>query len=411
MPSSPASETKERYVTLCHQKSTEPHDYIVKTLTKAATDYLLNASPDLKLDFAGNNKLMTEKRLSDQDVDLLVTILSRSVSLTSLDLRYNNLTDKAALSIARLIKDSPSLKELNVMCNDFTESGAELISEALHTSKTLRSLKMNGNKIGNRGGMYFAQALQINSKLRELDLGDCDLGTECVIAFATVLNQNNNLRAINLNRPILFSLQEETVVHIGLMLKVNNALRELHLSKFDMKDFGVERLCEGLVDNYTLVYLNLSCNRITRDGAAVIARLLRRNTPLEILDLGFNRIENDGAMHISAALASTNSCLKALVLLSNCIGGKGIASIATSMKQNSSLSNLYVWGNDLDETACDSLSEIINSNRLNQKNTDVKPYVVDNRTYLAEMSHGIRRFYYWTPSYGPDVVGMDGDEM
>ena len=227
--------------------------------------------------------------------------------------------------------------------------------------------------------------------------------------MATVLNQNRHLRALNLNRPLLFSKQEETVVHLGRMLKVNSTLRELHLAKYDMRDFGVERLCDGLRDNYTLVYLNLSCNRISRDGAGVLAKLLRRNTPLEILDLSFNRIEEDGAKHLSAALATSNSNLKALVLVSNCIGGDGIVAVASAMNTNASLSNVYIWGNDLHEAACDAFGQLMRSKRLQQRNTDVQPYIVDGRTYLSELSHGIRRFYYWTPSYGPDVVGMDDD--
>lgn len=40
------------------------------------------------------------------------------------------------------------------------------------------------------------------------------------------------------------------------------------------------------------------------------------------------------------------------------------------------------------------------SGRLKPDNTDVEPYVVDGRTYLAEVSNGLKRHYYWTPTYG-----------
>ena len=410
MASTAASETKDKYIVLCTQRDVKPHEYIVSSLQKIAKDSLLSTSDDLVLDLAGNNKLMTNRRLGDSDIDVLCAILSRSTALTALDLRYNNFTDKGAEAVGKLIKVSQSLVEVNLMCNDITEVGAGHIAEALHSSKSLRSLKINGNKIGNKGGMFFAQALQINSKLRELDLGDCDLKTESIIALSTVLHQNKHLRALNLNRPVVFSLQEEVTIHIGRMLRVNQTLRELHLAKFDIRDFGVERLCEALRENYSLVYLNLTCNRISRDGAAVLASLLRRNTSLEILDLSYNRIQSDGAKHLSAALAASNSNLKALVLVSNCIEGDGIVSVATAMKTNHTLSNVYIWGNNLDQRASHAFDDLIQSKRLKLSNTDVKPYVVDNRVYLAELSHGIRRFYYWTPSYGPDVVGMPDDE-
>lgn len=388
---SAANETKEKYIALCQQRNVEAHEYVLKALNKSAKDFLLSQTDEMCIDLAGNNKLMTQERLSDDDIDILCSIISKSTVLASLDLRYNNFTDSAAASIAKFIEESPCIKSLNLMCNEITADGAQKIATALQDNSTLRSLKMNGNKIGNKGGMYFAQALQINSKLRQLDLGDTDLGTESIIALSTVLGQNKHLRSINMNRPILFSQQEETTVHISKMLKINHNLRELHISKCDIGDFGVERLCDGLTDNYSLVYLDLSCNKITRDGAKTLSALLRKNTPLEILDLGHNRIEDDGAQHISEALAVYNSSLKALVISYNSINGKGLVLIAHAMFSNSSLSNIYIWGNNLEKLACDAFKSLIDSKRLLQKNTDVRPYEVDGINRLAEMSHGLRR--------------------
>ena len=41
------------------------------------------------------------------------------------------------------------------------------------------------------------------------------------------------------------------------MLKVNVRLKEIHLSHYDMRDFGAERLKENLIDNLTLTHLDL----------------------------------------------------------------------------------------------------------------------------------------------------------
>ena len=42
------------------------------------------------------------------------------------------------------------------------------------------------------------------------------------------------------------------------MLKVNVRLREIHLSHYDMRDFGAARLKEHLVDNLMLTHLDLN---------------------------------------------------------------------------------------------------------------------------------------------------------
>ena len=83
---------------------------------------------------AGNNKLVTDVRLNDADVRLLCETLKNNTFVTSLDLRYNNVTDDGAKHIAKLIEETPTLKEINLMCNDFGEDGAEAIAEALQVS-------------------------------------------------------------------------------------------------------------------------------------------------------------------------------------------------------------------------------------------------------------------------------------
>lgn len=41
------------------------------------------------------------------------------------------------------------------------------------------------------------------------------------------------------------------------MLDVNHSLKELHLGKHGMTDCGLQRLCEALISNHSLRYLDL----------------------------------------------------------------------------------------------------------------------------------------------------------
>ncbi|CAJ0922625.1 unnamed protein product [Ranitomeya imitator] len=47
-----------------------------------------------------------------------------------------------------------------------------------------------------------------------------------------------------------------------------------------------------------------------------------------------------------------------------------------------------------------AFSELLLTGRLDASSTDVRPYVVDGRVYLAELFHGLKKHYYWTPTYG-----------
>ncbi|XP_013416637.1 leucine-rich repeat-containing protein 34 isoform X2 [Lingula anatina] len=397
------TETITRFKAVCAELNCKPCPYINRVLEKEKLDAEEDYKDSMHMSLAGNNHLMTNTRINDQDVQVLYKTLYNNMYVTSIDLRYNHITDEGAKAIGKLLEETPLLRELNLMCNEIGEAGAEAIARALQINESLVFLRMNGNKIGNKGGMYFAQMLQVNMNLEQLDVGDCDLEQESVIALGTVLTQNQTLRALNVNRPILFSHQEECTVHMAKTLKVNRTLREIHMQKYDMRDFGATRLAENLMGNYTLRYLDLSCNRITRDGTFELAKFLKMNTPLEILDLGYNRLEDDGAIHLADALTTFNTNLQTLVICYNNISSKGLCAIADCMKFNMGLQAVYIWGNNLEEPAAIAFSGLLQTERLLPKNTDVRPYVVDGITILSQLNHHIRRHYYWKPSYGDDV--------
>ncbi|NXP71932.1 LRC34 protein, partial [Ramphastos sulfuratus] len=393
----------QHYVWACQSLGQPENPFIAHVLQEVDKSDKIRWTKGITLKIAGNNHLVPVQRVTDDDLQVLASVLHNSVFVTGLDLRWNVLTDAGAKHMATFLQGNSTLRYLNLMFNDIGTSGAELIARALHMNETLSYLRMTGNKIGNKGGMFFASMLQINSTLEKLDLGDCDVGTQCLIAIATALTQNRSLKAINLNRPLLYSQEEETTVHIALMLKTNPSLVELHLCKHEMRNFGIERLCEALYENSSLRYLDLGCNKISRDGVKFLGELLKRNQSLEILDLHANRIEDDGAIYLSEALALYNRTLRALSVVSNGLCGKGLVALSDAMKTNMELSYIYIWGNKFDEATCMAFSELIQTGRLKPDCTDVDPYEVDGQVHLAELSHGLQKHYYWTPSSGEET--------
>lgn len=60
----------------------------------------------MHLYLAGNNKLITDVRLDDVQADVIYRWLKSNIYVTSMDLRYNNITDEGAKHIAKLIEVS-----------------------------------------------------------------------------------------------------------------------------------------------------------------------------------------------------------------------------------------------------------------------------------------------------------------
>ncbi|CAL1532898.1 unnamed protein product [Lymnaea stagnalis] len=391
------------FETACSELDIEKSEYITNMLEREKENQVQEVQENMHLYLAGDHPQLSVARITDDDCLVLYKTLEANKFVRSIDLRYNTITDKGAIVVGRLLEVNKTIEEINIMCNDFGGDGATALAKALLTNNTLKVLRLNGNKIGNKGGMSFAQALQVNTTLENLDIGDADLTIECLIALATVLRENKTLKALNVNRPLLWTVQEEPTDHFTRMIKVNKGLKELHMQKFNMRDFGACRFAENLVFNSTLTYLNLSCNRITRDGIKELAKVLKLNTPLKILDLSFNRLEDDGAMHLAEAIGTYNTTLECLNIVSNKIGPKGLCSIADCLNYNSTLTSLFIWGNEFDDSVCMAFAEHLHSERLQEQNCDIHTYVVDGKVYLSQTGYILRRHYYYAPIFGDDV--------
>ncbi|KAK4475840.1 hypothetical protein MN116_001091 [Schistosoma mekongi] len=338
------------------------------------------------LKLCGNNHHLDAIQLTDADLPPLCMALSLKPCITMLDLRYNCIKDNGSEKLCEFLKVDSLLEELNLMGNDITEKGAEFLADSLKSNRSLVILKMTGNPIGSKGGLFFAQALQVNDILEFLDLGECDQDITSCIAFATVLKRNKSVIGINLNRQLLWTLQEEPIVHFADMLRINKTLRELHLSKCDMRDFGATRLSEALERNDTLELLDISANRVSRDGAISLSKIISINCPLVVLDLAFNRVQCKGAKALANALLY-NTHLKVLAVQFCEMKGPGLCALAESLITNLTLECIYIWGNEHDESVCNAFAKLIYTNRLTENYTDIKPYVVDGRTYLALLNH------------------------
>ncbi|KAM8822785.1 leucine-rich repeat-containing protein 34 isoform 2-T2 [Spinachia spinachia] len=384
----------EFYSAVCADHDLEINPHVEEVLKKTT----VTGRVTIKL--PGNIRWRNVQRLDDDDVLALSKCLRSNKSVTGLDVRYNNITDKGVGHLAGLLQDdSSSLRSLDLVFNDIRGDGTEVLAKSLQSNSALLSLRLSNNKIERRGAMHLASMLQVNSTLRELELADCDLDAQGVIALAVALRSNETLVSVDLSRALLFSLQEEWAVHVSEMLAVNGGLLELHLGKMGMSDAGMERLSAGLRLNGSLRYLDLRCNRVTRDGVRHLAELLKLSRTLEVVDLSFNRIEDEGAGYLSEGVAWPGCVLRELSVSSNHMGTEGLLSLAQAVRASTTLSHLYIWGNRLEEPVCQVFAEMIASGRLPPDRTDVSAYEVDGRTFLAEAFPGLRRRRF----------GADGD--
>ncbi|XP_066933574.1 leucine-rich repeat-containing protein 34-like [Clytia hemisphaerica] len=387
-----AQDTREAYIKVCMEKGVDINNEVM---------FLINRMEELNehgepsphiMRLHGNKRNdqneMYRRRIDDNELEIFSMLFTGNTYLVGIDLGYNLITDEGAKLIGKLLEETPSLETLILSYNDIGVSGATVIAKGIQMNETLTCLKMDGNKFGRVGGLAIAGALQVNTTLEELDITNTEQDTQSLIALATVLKSNCHLKKLVIGRPLLHSKQEDTTIHFARLLEVNRSIKEIHLRNHGMVNFGVEQIVNHVMDNMTLLHLDVSCNQLSRDGMESLAKYLKSNPPLRILNVGYNRAEDDGAIVLSNALSRGNINLETLVIRNNSLTGKGLCALAKSLTLNTTLTQLYVWGNELDTPACQAFRGLLTGviPRLAPNDTDIKSYVVDGVPRLAQVA-------------------------
>ncbi|XP_057169563.1 NACHT, LRR and PYD domains-containing protein 12-like isoform X2 [Ursus arctos] len=190
---------------------------------------------------------LSENPLGDTGVKYLCEGLRHSnCKVEKLDLSTCYLTDASCMELSPFLQVSQTLKELLVFANALGDTGVQHLCEslrhakgilenlvlwtchltgeccqdlcnALYTNEYLRDLDLSDNALGDEGMQVLCEGLKhLSCKLQTLWLAECHLTDACCGALASVLNRNENLTLLD-------------------------------LSGNDLKDFGVQMLCDSLI--------------------------------------------------------------------------------------------------------------------------------------------------------------------
>ena len=268
------------------------------------------------------NKKLTHLNLNrtklkaEDTAQALTTMLQVNKTLTHLDLSSNtNFSEQGAYCVFQGLQHNNTLVYLNLSHTGLkmTKNTARVLATMLQANNTITHLDLSNNfTLFVSGTCFIFESLQCNTTLVHLNLSDTELVVTKVTAQAltTMLQVNKTLTHLDLssnwkfqNASCVFQgLQNNTtLVYLNLsyielklkkdtplakalttMLQENKHLKHLDLSHNPLCDEGVYCLCEGLQHNTTLVYLNLSTTGITDKGAEWIAQAYNSNRSLQL---------------------------------------------------------------------------------------------------------------------------------
>ncbi|KAL1250553.1 hypothetical protein QQF64_018349 [Cirrhinus molitorella] len=269
--------------------------------------------------------------------------------------------DEGCQYVTGIVGKNPLLlRELNLIGHELGDTGVNQIAALLQDKHCqLNTMILWDCSITEKQCVILTSALKSNpSHLRELNLRGNKLGDSGVKNLSDLLmNPQFNLEKLRLCR---CSITEKQCLILTSALKSNPShLRELDLSFNELGDSGVKNLSDLLMNpQFKLEKLDLCDCSITEKQCLILTSALKSNpSHLRKLDLSGNQIKNTGVNHLCDILKDSHCKLETLNLY-DC-GITNVSSLTQSLTNTKALQFLkwlYLIGNKIG----DSKQQLIN---------------------------------------------------
>uniref|UniRef100_A0A8C1I2R6 NACHT domain-containing protein n=1 Tax=Cyprinus carpio carpio TaxID=630221 RepID=A0A8C1I2R6_CYPCA len=309
---------------------------------------------------------LSEHELGDTGVNQISALLQdKHCTLNTLILSDCSISEEGYKALASALRSNPShLIELDLTGNDPGPSGVKQLSDLLQDPNCqLKTLRFLG-PAADEGCQYVTGIVGKNPLLlRELDLSEHELGDTGVNQISALLQDKH----CTLNTLILCgcSITEKQCLILTSALKSNPShLRELNLSGNQIKNTGVNHICDVLKDSHCkLERLRLSFCGLTDEGCSAVTSALKSN-PSHLRELNLSRNEllgDSGVKNLSDLLMNTQFKLKKLDLYRCSITEKQCLILTSALKSNPShLRELNLsWNELLGDSGVKNLSDLL----------------------------------------------------
>ncbi|BFG04399.1 uncharacterized protein DMAD_03381 [Drosophila madeirensis] len=210
-------------------------------------------------------------------------------------------------------------------------------------------LNLEGTTLSDQNVRLLREFLLVSKTLRTLNVSHCSLSQ---YTFALVADgvHKSGVRSLNASRLVglQLSLDTEKIASIIGSLLMQNGLAVLTLQHCEFTAQDMQPIAEYLYSSKcALRQLNLASNLISADGTLLLMRGIAQGGGLELLDISCNSIGTHGAEWIAMYLSSCRM-LQHLYLNHNAIGASGINLVLLTIKKESKMKRLNLYGNSFD---------------------------------------------------------------
>ncbi|TKC40681.1 hypothetical protein EI555_007946, partial [Monodon monoceros] len=353
------------------------------------------------------NLIFTGAQITPGLRHLWLTLINRNIKY--LDLESTHLKDRDVMMACEAVKHPNCLLEsLRLDHCELTHTCCQVIAQMLVTSISLKSLSLAGNKVTDRSIKSLCDALKVTQctlqkLIHDVTSPDICQGVSAMgVTFLSLPCKGGRDGNLRIDIIAFLGLSPCRLGNCGLTatdcqdlasaLTKNQSLTHLYLSGNSLGSEGMNLLCRAVkLPNCGLQRLILNACNLDVAGCGFLAFALMGNRHLTHLSLSMNPLEDDG-MNLLCEVMMEPSCLlqdlelvkcrltaaccknlsyvitrsqhlKSLDLAANALGDHGIAALCEGLKQKNSLRRLGLETCGLTSNGCEALSSALSCNQ------------------------------------------------
>ena len=343
---------------------------MLSTVDLSSTDMneaLLNLLADAIISSASLQDLqLFNNNLRTEEVINLSQVLSKLTTINELDLRSNQITDKAACAIGSVMLNNDICK-LYLSNNDL-RAGLLTIMMHLKDSLFIKSLYLGHNSIPDN------VCVKLANLIGSIPLNELDLSFTCLKLsgrfMAQALCKINTLTSLNLNNCYM---TDAVSTDLSFAILNNPSLKLLYLAYNYLKTSGVMSVCKALNSLSALKELNIQRNVATEMAAEEIASALLSNSNIKKIILGGNKLNSIPIMKALQTVSSIVYLHFNYMELTEIVA----TDLALAIHSNPLLGRLYIACNVLHNSLIKVVTACKESSK-NLKTLDIRCNCVDS---------------------------------
>ncbi|XP_029676053.1 uncharacterized protein LOC115243314 [Formica exsecta] len=369
-----------------HAENVNREDLIFKykeSCTRHNTEPLLNVLVQIEnLDISQDRceQLNLKGEILDQDHSEPLEEILKRVQFNKINLEGTSLNDESSVILFDMLEYYESAKYLNISFNpDIGARGWQACSHMIKKTQCLEQLEARDIMFNEQNMNILSRALRLACHLHVLKLENCGLSGRAIVILVTALKMNSGIRELYLADN---GLDLYDAIQLGSLLRMNNHLQLLDISNNNVQDDGVRDILEGLINQVNedktgkgLSILILWNNRLTKNSAPYISRIIALSKTLETLNIGQNMLTDETLRVVNESLKQ-NRVLLQLGMQSTELTCEGIITLAEIMETNQVLQRIDLRDNSIQMRGMRALANVMKVNKtVTQIDLDDKPRI------------------------------------